>query len=76
MTWLQIVFFIILNLPKFIGIIGQLLDIIKDMPKDEKLSLKEQLVAALKHWKQTGDVSQLNQVCEGVGCATNLKRDT
>lgn len=75
MTWLQILFYVIFNLPKLISLIGQIIDLIKGADPAMQVSLKEKLVDAIKHHKATGDQSKILEVCEGVGCAPQLKTE-
>lgn len=72
MSWLSIIFYVILNLPKFISIIRQIIDIINGLPKDQQSFWKEKLSNAVEHHKKTGDDSELKKVCEGIGCPSGL----
>lgn len=73
MGWLQIVFYIIMNAPKFISIINSVVALINGMPKSEADALKVKLTDAIGHHKATGDESELEKVCTGVGCPSALK---
>lgn len=72
MTWLQIIFYIILNAPKLISLIHQIIDIIRGAPHSMQLSMKERLVSAIEAHKQNKDDAKLAQVCVGIGCASPL----
>jgi hypothetical protein len=73
MSWVQIVIYVIMNAPKLVGLIGQILDLVKGMPKTEGLSVKSSLEEAIAQHKLDEDESGLKKVCEGIGCAPELK---
>lgn len=69
MGWLQIVLYVLMNLPKFIEIIKNIIALIKGMPKDQADAVRVKLWDAIEHHKQTGDDSEIQKVCDGIGCA-------
>lgn len=75
LSWIQIVFYIIINLPKLIGLIKQIIELIKGAPVDQVASLKQQLSDAIEHHKKTKDPSKIIAVCEGVGCVSDVKSE-
>lgn len=72
MPWIKIVFYILMNAPAFIKVIGQILALFKNLPKEQQVSVKGQIEEAIAHHKQTGDDSKLKKVCEGIGCPPGL----
>jgi hypothetical protein len=74
MSWISIIFYIIMNLPKFIAIIRQIIDLIPKKTASERGTILEMLREAIEHHKATGDDSKLQHVCDGiVGCEAQIK---
>lgn len=72
MAWVQIILYIILNLPKFISVIKDIIALIKGMPKPQQGAIKEMFEDAIDHHKQTKDDSKVKRVCVGIGCSPEL----
>lgn len=73
MSWIAIVFWIITNIPNFIGIIREILDLIHSIPRDQQVSFRQRLSDAI----HTGDKVQVKEAlkavhtsCSGVGCVS------
>lgn len=72
MPWVKIIFYILVNAPSFLRVISQIIDLVKNLPKEQGVTVKNQIEEAIQYHKQTGDASKLKKVCEGIGCAPGL----
>lgn len=73
--WVQIVLYIILNLPKLIGVIKEIIDLIKGMPKAQRDAVRFPIInAIIQHMKDKDDakLEAALKVCHGVACAPQL----
>lgn len=76
MSWISIILYILVNLPKMISILKDIIALIKGAPKEQQLNVKQVLEDAIKEHKQTKDDQKLKDVlqkCSGVGCPPDLK---
>lgn len=73
MSWIAIVFWVITNIPNFIGIIREILELINSIPRGERVALRDRIATAI----HSGDKMQVKEAlkavhttCSGVGCVS------
>lgn len=72
MTFLQIVLYILINAPRIISLIREIIALIKGMPHNERETLRARLVAAIEEHKKDKDDEKLGRQCIGIGCPSPL----
>lgn len=72
MSWISIVLYIIINAPKIISIIKQIIDLLKKAPAADKELVRGQLTAAIQEHMKDKDDEKLEKVCVGLGCAPQM----
>lgn len=76
MSWISIVLYFLMNLPKIISLVREIMSIIRGLPKDEAASVKSQLEEAIRYHRETKDDSKIielhKKVCTGTACPADL----
>lgn len=75
MGWIQIVFYLIQNIPSLVSVVQKLIELIQNRPKAEQHWVKDQMKSAIEEHKATGDVSAIHKLCTGVGCPIDTVKE-
>lgn len=76
LTWVQIVIYFLINLPKLISIIKEIIELIKNAPHSrEALTLRQRLSDAIAQHKIDKDDEKIKKMCFGVGCPSDLVKE-
>ena len=74
MGWIQIIFWLLTNLPSLIKIISQFMEIIKTLPPGEKNAVRLNLIKAIKN-KDTLSVTKIiHGACENGVCKSKEEK--
>jgi len=64
MGWLQILIFVVTNLPKIISLVREIIKMINELNGNEKKEATGQLASELKRYRQCGDRRGLRNLLE------------
>ena len=64
MGWLQIIIFVVTNLPKIISLVKEIIKMINELGGDEKKAATVELASELKRYRRCGDRRGLRNLLE------------
>lgn len=75
MSWIQIIFYLLINAPKIVALVREIINLIKNAPGSrDALSIRERIAAAIEEHKKDKDDEKLGKMCLGIGCPPQLAK--
>ena len=72
MGFLKILLWVIANAPTLLSLVKQIIDLIKNLPKEQQGQAKLDLMKAIKDKELDGFADSLKKHCTGVACPADL----